>query len=93
MINFSLYNPRTGGVKKNVKEMASKIFNKHAESITKFYTYHSKPEALQIQSFESNNIAHTRQHFMMIASIRKIVMIEADSNNETLRKSSCTCPD
>ena len=30
---------------------------------------------------------------MMIASIRKIVMIESDSNNEFLRKSSCTCPD
>ena len=91
-LTFSMYNPKRGTIKKQVKELSSKISGKHDESINKFYSYFNQPSDRDIALYESGNLS-TRSIFLRILHIRKIKLSDSQSQEELINQSSCTCPD
>ena len=79
-------------LKDSVKLLATKIQREHQESIDKLHSFYSKPRPKDIEAYEKTNFS-VRFQFLRIVSIRKIKIVTGCDENETLRESSCTCPD
>jgi len=92
-LSYTLYNPKRGTLKKNVKDLPRKLESKHEGSIASFYTYYSKPETHVISLYNEPDSFYARIQFLRIACIRKIKLAQLETEEENLRESSCTCPD
>jgi len=70
-LNYTLYNPKRGALKKNVIELSNKLESNHEESIEKFYAFYSKPEIREANFYNRCEFKVIIQ-FLKTFCIRKI---------------------
>ena len=93
LVNYSLYNRRSGAIKKETNQKASKVNNNDDETVKNFLSYYSKPNLNQIEKFINPQLIKTRLQVIPILSISEITIYESNNNQESLLMSTCTCPD
>jgi len=93
LLNYSLYNRKSGAIKKEINLIASKVNNNDEETINKFLHFYSKPSIEDVQKFVHSQEIKTKLQVIRILSIRQITIYESSKREECLSLSSCTCPD
>ena len=92
-VNYSLYNKKTGKVKKEVNQTASKLRNENEETLAKFNSYYSKPSIAEVRRRLKCEEVRSKLVFLKLLAIREVTVHRNESKDKALLQSSCTCPD
>ena len=92
-ISYSLYNTKTGKIKKDINRLASKVDRDNEESIASFFSYYSKPTIVEVKRLLKPKGLTGKLQILRAISIREITIHNNEDKEKIILNSSCTCPD